>query len=82
MTCLNDKQIERLVERPNDPGNARFRSHVDTCSKCRERFDDAAADANLINDVRELRERRADIEPLLEEMTGTGDRAKYSTDRV
>lgn len=82
MTCLNDKQIEQLVARPDDPGSARLREHVDACGECRRRLADAIADAALLGDVRELRERREGIQPLVDEMSGTGEQAKYMTDRV
>ena len=82
MACLNDKQIERLAERPDDPASARLREHVDACDACRQRSIDAAAEANLIDDVRELRERREGIQTLLEEMTGTGNPASATNDRV
>lgn len=68
MRCLTDEQIESLVARPDDAALARLRRHVQSCGVCRERLEQARMDAGLVGEIRELRERREGVKPLVEKM--------------
>lgn len=73
MRCLTDEQIESLVARPDDAAAlAGLRQHAQTCNACRERLEQAQADAGLIGEIRELRKRREGVKPLVEGISETG----------
>ena len=71
MRCLTEEQIESLVARRDDAALAGLRRHAQTCNACRERLEQAQADAGLVGEIRELRERREGVKPLVERMPPT-----------
>ena len=71
MRCLTDEQIESLVARRDDAALAGLRGHVQTCNACRERLEQAQADAGLVGEIRDLRERREGVKSLVERMPPT-----------
>lgn len=71
MSCLNEKHIVRLASKPRLPADERLWRHVEKCSNCREKVDDARLEEDLLRDIRELRERRDMVNPLVESMPAT-----------
>jgi len=66
MRCLTDEQIEQLAVAPaNATAAAAQRNHVTACAACRQRLKTAIDDRTLANDVRELRESREKVAPLI-----------------
>ena len=73
MRCLTDAQIESLVARPDAASAlASPHRHAQTCNACREKLEQAQADAGLVGEIRELRERREEVKPLIEGISETG----------
>ncbi len=66
MRCLTDEQIELLAARPDAGADTPSRRHVDACAACSHRLQEAEADARLVGDIREFRERRAQVRPLID----------------
>lgn len=70
MRCLSDEQLELVATVQDAPVCRPLMEHVQQCEACRRRLEQMQADATLINDIRELRERRRDINASLEDLTG------------
>lgn len=66
MRCLSDEQIAILIEATQDSRCEAWHAHVETCAECRQRVAVARDEAALIRDVRELRESRKRVKPLLD----------------
>lgn len=71
MRCLNQQQIEKLSRGKDDPSAARLLAHIERCEDCWRRLQQAQADARLIADIAELRERREAVRPLVEGVSST-----------
>ena len=72
MRCPRQERIEQLASGSDDPALLRIRAHVDRCPRCQELLEQAKADASLIVDIRELAQRRQEVRPLLEGLSGNG----------
>ena len=71
MHCLTDEQLYRLTARPSDNAASAMQAHVQGCPACRQKLDQARADAALVGDIRELREHRKKVKPLEEDLTAS-----------
>lgn len=74
MRCLNNEQLERLAAAPDDTANTSPLAHTRGCEACRRKLERVRTDATLVADIRELRERRAKVKPIQDEMTDTDGR--------
>lgn len=71
MRCLTDEQIESLATRPDAGENTPSRRHADACPACSQRLQEAEENARLVGDIREFRERRAQVRPLIDGLPAT-----------
>lgn len=74
MRCPNNEQLERLAAAPGDTANTGLLAHTRECEACRRKLERVRTDASLVADIRELREHRAKIKPIQDEMTDTDGR--------
>ncbi len=74
MQCLNNEQLERLAAAPDDTANIGSLAHTRDCEACRRKLERIRTDATLVADIRELREHRAKVKPIQDEMTDTDGR--------
>lgn len=58
MFCLGKTHIERLARQPEGAIDDRSRRHLAHCDKCAGRLAAARADERLVDDLRELQDRR------------------------
>ncbi len=80
MRCLSPHQVEELTLINAETVPARVQGHLRRCPACASLLDAARRDAQLIRDLRELRETRARVQPisteLLTSLTGGVDRTR------
>jgi hypothetical protein len=69
--CLTDEQLEQLTARPSDATAPAMQAHVQGCSACRQKLEQARANAALVGDIRELREHRKKVKLLEESLTAS-----------
>lgn len=74
MRCLTDEQLERLAAGPDDARHAAWQAHARQCAACRKKLDQTQVDAELVGDIRELREQRDKVKPMADEMSGSEPR--------
>ena len=58
MRCLSDRQFELLVAKPHDASRAKLLAHASACDVCSKRLEQARSDAELVDEIRELRQSR------------------------
>ncbi len=80
MACLSDEQIELLTLHSDDRSHTDLWNHVERCSNCRMRVEQFHSGTDLVRDVKELRQRRESLKPLLEGMDTQGRAAGPASD--